>query len=380
MACINDFQYSFPTRLIFGQQNLSVLSGLVDEFNVGSVVVLSGQGSCRKSGLYDQVLAVLDAPIIELRNCPQNPDTDFIDSCVTKLKVVDVGLVLAIGGGSVIDCAKAIALSLANNYQNIWDYKCSRGDFPKPAVPVGVVLTTLGTGSEVNGGFVLDNKIENAKVGLTNLSTRPRFSYCNPEHTYTLSSETLRNNYVDILSHLLEQYFSFTDQISLVDHMILGMLSHLVAEDETFLSIDANYDARSEMMLASSLSMSYLFSLGKDVSWLLHFCAHQVAVEAGMHHGESLAFTLPGWLHHLETSGRYTKKIALLKQSLGLSEKSSSYYLAEKIGDWGFVAHELETQLLKSVINELANNQELLSRSKIDRQGLERLFLKEERE
>lgn len=380
MASINDFQYSFPTRLVFGRQKISVLAGLVDKFNVGTVVVISGQGSCRKSGLYDQVLAVLDAPIIELRNCPQNPDTNFIDACVEQLKVADVGLVLAVGGGSVIDCAKAVALSVANNYQNIWNYKCSRAAFLQPAIPIGVVLTTVGTGSEVNGGFVLDNQTENLKVGLTNLSTRPRFAYCNPEYTYTLSHETLRNNYVDILSHLLEQYFSFTDQISLIDHMILGLLSHLIEEDKAFLSVDKNYDTRAEMMLASSLSMSYLFSLGKDVSWLLHFCAHQVAVEAEMNHGESLALALPGWLNYLDTSGRYSKKIALLKQRLGLSGESISHYLAEKIGLWGFSKRAIETRLLESVINELASNQELLSRSKIDRQDLERLFLKEESE
>ncbi|MDO6514527.1 iron-containing alcohol dehydrogenase [Neptuniibacter sp. 2_MG-2023] len=373
MERIKDFQYSLPTRLVFGRQALSALADLVAEYNAGTVAIVSGQGSCRKSGLYDEVLAVLRDPIVELRNCPENPDTGFIDSCVEQLKSVDVGLVLAIGGGSVIDSAKAIALSVANNYENIWLYKNSRAAFPKPAIAVGVILTTLGTGSEVNGGFVLDNKAEKVKVGLANLSTRPRFSCCNPEHSYTLNSDTLRNNYIDILSHLLEQYFSFTDHVSVVDHMLLGTFSYFIEEDKQFLSIDKNYDTRSEMMLTSSLSMSYLFSLGKDVAWLLHFCAHQVAVEATMNHGESLAFVLPGWLRYLESSGRYDNKILILKQKLGLADKSLGAYFTEKLAVWGFFSRtcNLGSRQLKRVVDELECNQVLLSRADIERSDLE---------
>ncbi|MBS0312319.1 MAG: iron-containing alcohol dehydrogenase, partial [Proteobacteria bacterium] len=226
-----DFAFSMPTRILFGSGARSLLERELDEQPVAKVLLVYGRESARANGSYDDVTGLLEArgiAYLEHPGCREDPDDEFVGAGADLALDHGVDFVLAIGGGSAIDAAKAIALLAANQARDIWAYHMARQDFTAPALPLGVVLTTTGTGTEVNGGFVIRRRADNEKIAFSSLSTRPRFAYCNPDYTITLPPQVLADNYTDILSHLLEQYFSMEDSTGIVDAIILEAIHYLL--------------------------------------------------------------------------------------------------------------------------------------------------------
>ncbi len=320
-----DFAFSMPTRIIFGSGAQSLLEQELNEQRAASVLLVYGRASARQNGSYHEITALLEARgvrYLEHAGCKENPDDEFVGAGARLAQAHDVDLILAIGGGSVIDASKAIALLAANRQDDIWAYQQDRPRFNVPALPLGVVLTTTGTGTEVNGGFVITRASNNEKVAFSALSTRPRFAYCNPDFTISLPPHVLADNYTDILSHLLEQYFSMEETIGIVDAMILEAIHYLARNLEGLKSWKDSYSVRANTMFASTISLSYLFSCGKKVPWILHYLVHALSAHRPVSHGAALRVIMPGWLVWLSRTPAYAVRVQHLVDKLDLPATS----------------------------------------------------------
>lgn len=320
-----DFAFSMPTRIIFGSGAQSLLEQELDEQRPSSVLLVYGRASARQNGSYREITALLEARglrYVEHAGCRENPDDAFVGEGTRLAVAHDVDLVLAIGGGSVIDASKAIALVAANRHHDIWAYQQDPTRFDSPALPLGVVLTTTGTGTEVNGGFVITRSSNNEKVALSSLSTRPRFAYCNPDFTLSLPPQVLADNYTDMLSHLLEQYFSMEETTGIVDAMILEAIHYLLKNTPGLKTWKDAYSFRANTMFASTISLSYLFSCGKKVPWILHYLVHALSAHRPISHGTALRIIMPGWLVWLSGKPAYAGRVQQLAHKLALPEAS----------------------------------------------------------
>jgi len=318
-----DFAFSMPTRIIFGSGAQSLLEQELDAQRASSVLLVYGRASARQNGSYREITALLAARgmrYVEHAGCRENPDDAFVGEGARLAAAHAVDLVLAIGGGSVIDASKAIALLAANRHHDIWAYQQNPKRFDSPALPLGVVLTTTGTGTEVNGGFVITRTSNNEKVAFSSLSTRPRFAYCNPDFTISLPPQVLADNYTDMLSHLLEQYFSMEESTGIVDAMILEAIHYLLKNTPGLKTWKDAYSFRANTMFASTISLSYLFSCGKKVPWILHYLVHALSAHRPISHGMALRIIMPGWLVWLSGKPAYAGRVQQLAHKLALPE------------------------------------------------------------
>ena len=312
-----------PTRIIFGSGAQALLEQELDAQRAASVLLVYGRASARQNGSYREITALLEARglrYVEHAGCRENPDDAFVGEGARLAAAHAVDLVLAIGGGSVIDASKAIALLAANRHHDIWAYQQNPKRFDSPALPLGVVLTTTGTGTEVNGGFVITRSSNNEKIAFSSLSTRPRFAYCNPDFTLSLPPQVLADNYTDMLSHLLEQYFSMEESTGIVDALILEAIHYLLKNTPGLKTWKEAYSFRANTMFASTISLSYLFSCGKKVPWILHYLVHALSAHRPISHGTALRIIMPGWLVWLSGKPAYAGRVQQLAHKLALPE------------------------------------------------------------
>lgn len=287
----SDFTYDNPTKIYFGKNSLQKLDREVK--NYGDTILLAyGKGSIKRNGIYDSVLEILKAnnkKIVELPAIMANPTYVKVQEGCKLVREHNVDLILAIGGGSTIDCAKAISAS-AYCKEDAWDYYFVQG---KPVVtkitPVASILTLAGTGSEMNGGSVITNdekKLKNA----CNFSSRlnPRFSILNPEFTFSLPKYQMLSGIFDMFSHSMEEYFSNTDDVT-TDYLLEGLMRSIIHSGRITAKDPKNYEARSNLMWSSSLAMNPLMGLGKKQDWQVHMIEHQLGAFTDCAHGMGLA-------------------------------------------------------------------------------------------
>lgn len=370
-----DFTFSMPTRIIFGSGAQSLLEQELDAQRAVSVLLVYGRASARQNGSYREITALLEARgmrYVEHAGCKENPDDAFVSEGAQLAKAHDVDLILAIGGGSVIDASKAIALLAANRHHDIWAYQQDRTRFDSPALPLGVVLTTTGTGTEVNGGFVITRTSNNEKVAFSSLSTRPRFAYCNPDFTISLPPQVLADNYTDILSHLLEQYFSMEETTGIVDAMILEAIHYLLKHTPGLKTWKDSYSFRANTMFASTISLSYLFSCGKKVPWILHYLVHALSAHRPISHGTALRIIMPGWLVWLSGKPAYAVRIQHLVDKLAVPDTNQlGHFFVDHFAMMGCDAHPVLSPGEKDAIVALLMADTLfLDRAELDEQDL----------
>lgn len=363
-----DFAFSLPTRIVFGAAAQPLLERELDAQRATRVLLVSGQASARRNGSLDAITALLDARGLARRahaGCPQNPDDDFVHA--GALAALDHGadLIVAVGGGSVIDASKAIALLAANGETDIWAYATDRARFVAPALPLGVVLTTTGTGAEVNGGFVLTRAATQEKVAFSCLSARPRFAWCNPDFARTLPPDVLSDNYADIVSHLLEQYFSLEDTPGIVDAMILEAIRYLIEQTEDLARWHDSYHVRANTMFASTISLSYLFSCGKKVPWSLHYLVHALAARRPVSHGAALRTVMPGWLVWLAGTPAHAERARRLAATLGVDDGCAlGAFFVEHFGRMGCTPQPLPSADEKqAIVDALAADVAFMARA-----------------
>lgn len=370
-----DFSFSMPTRIIFGSSAQSILEKELDEQPVSRVLLVYGRKSAHQNGSYDEVTDLLEArgiAYVEHPGCKENPDDEFVGAGAGLALDHGVNFILAIGGGSVIDASKAIALLAANHVHDIWAYQTERKRFTAPALPLGVVLTTTGTGTEVNGGFVISRRANNEKVAFSSLSTRPRFAYCNPDYTISLPPQVLADNYTDIISHLLEQFFSMEETTGIVDAIILETIHYLLKNTSELHSWKDSYGFRANTMFASTISLSYLFSCGKKVPWTLHYLTHALSSHRPISHGASLRIIMPGWLVWLSGNPAYATRTRHLIEKLSLTDANQlGQYFLDHFSRMGCDSHPLLSDREKEqIVDMLSADKDFLSRANLDGRDL----------
>lgn len=288
---LGNFTYCNPTKLYFGKD---ALAGLNDELPMygKNVLLVYGGGSIKKNGIYDKVLGILKKNgknVYEDGGVMPNPTAEKLEEGVARAKAAKADLILAVGGGSVCDYAKAVSVSVNCN-DDPWDkYFIRFEDVTCDIIPVGCVLTMVGTGSEMNGGSVITNHAQKLKIGhVFGDEVFPKFSILNPEFTFTLPKYQMIAGIYDILSHILEQYFSGTDD-NTSDYIMEGLMRSLIHSADIAVKNPTDYEARSNIMWTATWALNTLVAKGKTTDWMVHMLGQAVGAHTDATHGMTLS-------------------------------------------------------------------------------------------
>lgn len=288
---LGNFTYSNPTKLYFGKDSLSALNDELPKYGK-NVLLVYGGGSIKSNGIYDKVVAILKANgknICEDAGVMPNPTYAKLLEGVERARAAKADLILAVGGGSVCDYAKAVSISVHCN-EDAWDkYFIRFEDVSCPIVPVGCVLTMVGTGSEMNGGSVITNTDQKLKIGhVFGDNVYPKFSILNPEFTFTLPKYQMIAGIYDIMSHILEQYFSGDDD-NTSDYIMEGLLKSLITSANIAVQNPTDYEARSNIMWIATWALNTLVAKGKSTDWMVHMLGQAVGAHTNATHGMTLS-------------------------------------------------------------------------------------------
>lgn len=300
---LGNFTYSNPTKLYFGREALDGLNEELPKYGK-NVLLVYGGGSIKKNGIYDKVVAILKAngkEIYEDAGVMPNPTCEKLNEGIERAKKAKADLILAVGGGSVCDYAKAVSVSVNCN-DDAWEkYYIRYEDVTCDIVPVGCVLTMVGTGSEMNGGSVITNHRQKLKIGhVFGDKVFPKFSILNPEFTYTLPKYQMVSGIYDIMSHILEQYFSGTDD-NTSDYIMEGLLRSLIHSANIAVENPTDYEARSNIMWTATWALNTLVAKGKTTDWMVHMLGQAVGAYTDATHGMTLsAVTMPYYKYILK--------------------------------------------------------------------------------
>ncbi|WP_143318304.1 iron-containing alcohol dehydrogenase [Clostridium sp. HBUAS56017] len=286
-----DFTYQNPTTIHFGKSALDNLSS--ELANYGDTIMLAyGKGAIKKNGLYDQVISILKENgkgIVELCGIMANPTYEKVMEGAKLVRENNVDLILAVGGGSVIDCAKAISASAYCEGDAWTRYWVNFEPVDNKIVSVASILTLAGTGSEMNGGSVITNNDVKLKMGrVFSSEMNPKFSILNPEYTFTLPKYQMVSGIFDMMSHLMEAYFSGEDDVT-SDYLIEGLLRSVINSARIAVQNPNDYEARSNLMWSSTLAMNPIMGLSKTQDWEVHMIKHQLGAYTDCAHGMGLA-------------------------------------------------------------------------------------------
>lgn len=288
---LGNFSYSNPTKLYFGEDALDNLGTELKKYGK-NVLLVYGGGSIKKNGIYDKVVAILDncgKNIIEDAGVMPNPTVDKLYEGCERARAGKADFILAVGGGSVCDYAKAVSVSV-HCQEDPWDkYYLRMEDVDNEIVPVGCVLTMVGTGSEMNGGAVITNHEQKLKIGhVFGDNVFPKFSILNPIYTYTLPKYQMVAGIYDIFNHICEQYFSGDDD-NTSDYIMEGLMKSLINSSLTAVENPTDYEARSNIMWTATWALNTLVAKGKTTDWMVHMLGQSVGAYTDATHGMTLA-------------------------------------------------------------------------------------------
>lgn len=294
---LGNFTFSIPTRVHFGDKALDALSAELIRF--GNTVLLTyGGGSIKKTGLYDRITSILEDAgkhVVELPGVMPNPTADKLRDGAALARENNVDLILAVGGGSVIDYAKAVSVSAWCD-EDPWDkYYLRMEDVDNTIIPVGSVLTMAGTGSEMNGGAVITNPEQKLKIGhVFRDNVFPKFSILDPVLTFTVPKRQMIAGIFDMFNHITEQYFSGDDD-NTSDYLAEGLMRNVIVSGRHAADDPENYEARSNLMWDASLALNTLIALGKSTDWMVHMIGQSVGALTDATHGLTLAAVAPAY-------------------------------------------------------------------------------------
>ena len=288
---LGDFTYCNPTKLYFGKNALEGLRKELPKYSK-NVLLVYGGGSIKRNGIYDKVTAILEEcgkTVAEDAGVMPNPTSDKLNEGCERARACNADLILAVGGGSVCDYAKAVSVS-AYCGDDPWEKFFLRFEEPDgKIIPVGCVLTMVGTGSEMNGGSVITNHAQKLKIGhVFGEEAYPKFSVLNPEFTFTLPAYQMKAGFFDIMSHILEQYFSDADD-STSDYISEGLLRSLIHSARIAVKDPENYEARSNIMWTATWALNTLIAKGKTTDWEVHMIGQAVGAYTDATHGMTLS-------------------------------------------------------------------------------------------
>lgn len=294
-----NYTHNIPTVIHFGKGQISQLDGALRPY--GKRVLLTyGGGSIKKTGLYDEVMSILNEGgyiVTELAGIEPNPRIETVGKGVELCRKNNVDVILAVGGGSTIDCSKAIAAGVFWEGDDLWEMASQRHGTMK-ALPLVDILTLSATGSEYDATGVISNMKTNQKIG--NLYTYPVVSICDPTYTFSVSKYQTAAGSADIISHILENYFSRTDDSDLADGISETVMKSVIRNLPIALREPDNYSARANLMADSSIACSGIPAYGKQgTGWSCHAMEHQLSAYYDITHGVGLAILTPRWMRYI---------------------------------------------------------------------------------
>lgn len=355
-----DFTYYNPTKIYFGRNALDNLSGELANYGE-TVLLVYGKASIKKTGLYDKVLQILKAcgkRVVELSGIKSNPTYAQLLEGARLVRENSADLILAVGGGSVIDCAKGISVSAyceGDPWQRYW---VDGEAVSNRIVPMASILTMAGTGSEMNGGSVITNEEKLLKNGrVFGTEVYPKFSILNPEYTFSVPKYQMASGVFDIMSHLMEQYFSGDDE-NTTDFVIEGLLSALISSTEKALKNPTDYEARSNIMWCATLALNTVSGLSKTQDWEVHMIEHQVGAYTDCAHGVGLAIVSIPYYRYIYRYG-IDKFVRFAKRVWGVDTTEMTKEAAALAGI-DRLAEFIRTLAIPTTLREVGATEEML--------------------
>ena len=294
---MDNFNFYSPTEFVFGKGRENDCGTYVKKYGGTKVLIHYGGQSAQKSGLLDRVKSSLTAngvPFVELGGVQPNPRDTLVYKGIDLCRRENVDFILAVGGGSVIDSSKAIAMGVVYD-GDFWDFY-SRKNTPEKALPVGTVLTIAAAGSEGSGDSVITKEDGMLKRGAGSDLIRPRFSVMNPELTQTLPAYQTACGATDIMAHVFERYFTNTPEVEITDRLCEAVLLTMVKETPRVIADPNNYEARANIMWAGTVAHTNIVGVGRQQDWNSHRIEHELSALYDCAHGAGLAVIMPAWM------------------------------------------------------------------------------------
>ena len=363
---MRNFAFALPTNVHFGRGKIEVLPRAISEYG-SRVLLVYGGGSIKKSGLYDQIIKLFEENKIfykELSGVQPNPRVASVRAGAALCREHKLDFVLAVGGGSIIDCAKVIAAAV-DYAGDPWDF-CLRKAAIKTALPLGSVLTLAATGSEMNNGAVISNDETDEKLPVMSKALLPKFAVLDPVYTFSVPQNQTAAGTADIFSHVLEQYFGPVAEAFLTDRISEAVLKTCIHYGPVAIREPENYEARANLMWASTLGLNGLLQTGKTPGdWATHMIEHEVSAIYDITHGLGLAVITPAWMRHVldeATVGRFAQYARNVWEISDADDQSaaeagiaktaeffSSLGLASGLSECGVAAERLPEMAAKAV-------------------------------
>lgn len=358
---LGNFAYCNPTKLYFGEDSLNYLNDELAKYGK-NVVLIYGGGSIKKNGIYDEVIRILKdngKNVAEISGVMPNPTVGKLYEGVQTARDHHADFLLAVGGGSVCDYAKAVSVSV-NCEEDPWEKYYIRFEEPScETLPVGCVLTMVGTGSEMNAGAVITNPETKQKIGhvFADEKIMPKFAVLNPRYTLTLPHYQMVSGIYDIFNHICEQYFSGEDD-NVSDYISEGLMRSVIHASRIANNDPQDYEARSNLMWAATWALNTLVSRGKSTDWMVHMIGQSVGACTNATHGMTLAaVSLPYYRHILSYGLQKFKRFAVNVWDVDPEGKQD-----EEIAEEGLAAMEkwMKELGLTMNISELGATEEML--------------------
>ena len=304
---LGNFVYANPTKLFFGDEAQKNLAKALMPF--GKKVLLTyGGGSIKRNGVYDDVISALKSAgkeVVELPGVMPNPTVEKLNEGIKVARENNVDFILAVGGGSTIDYAKAVSVSAWYN-GDAWQRFWVKQEDPTPGeriIPVGAVLTMAGTGSEMNGGSVITNHAARMKIGkVFGVDVMPKFAVLNPKYTFSLPQRQMVAGIFDTMSHILEQYFSGDDD-STSDYLAEGLMRSVIVSSRVAVKNSEDYEARSNLMWSATWALNTLIGEGKPQDWMVHMIGQAIGAYTDATHGMTLSGVSVAYYRHIMRYG-----------------------------------------------------------------------------
>lgn len=296
---MNNFSLHLPTKVIFGKGEENNIGKHLKPY-ASKILLHYGGGSIKQSGLYGRVInSLLESGIqfVELGGVLPNPRLTMVHAGIELCRRENVQMILAVGGGSAIDSAKAIAMGVM--YEgDVWDFYAGTA-IPKRALPVATILTIPAAGSETSPGSVITNEALERKYGCNCEMSRPILSILNPELCKTLPKNQTANGISDMMAHIMERYFTNTPNVDLTDRMCEAVMRSIIVNGEKLMRDYDSYDNWAEVMWAGSVAHNGILGVGRDESWVSHGIEHELSAIYDIPHGQGLAIIFPAWIKNV---------------------------------------------------------------------------------
>lgn len=328
---MENFNFKAYTEMLFGKGEISKLPEVMSRYGK-NVLLAYGGGSIKRNGIYDNVKQLLnDYNIVELDKIEPNPRIETVRRGVDLCKENNIDVILAVGGGSTIDCAKVVAAGAFYN-EDPWDLVTNPEKIDK-VLPIVTILTLAATGSEMNGNAVISKMETNEKLGTSSVNMKPQVSILDPEYLYTLPSIQTAAGTADIMSHVFESYFKNTKGAFVQDKFSEGLLEACIKYCPIALKDPKNYEARANLMWASSMALNGLCGSGKPGAWSCHPIEHELSAFYDITHGVGLAIVTPRWMRYILSENTVDKFVDYAVNVWHLEPKEDKFALANEAID-----------------------------------------------